>query len=131
MPHSTPGRFLRTTSLRSGAKLVPDAPERMFKMVEEEAVHRRWMDRAFVYFRFLAQIGTLLLLGVLSVGGIYLIANGKKVYGLSAIIAELSLLALVLLVRQFSRNGSDQDDGNGPQPPALPSPPNHEPPSPG
>jgi len=101
------------------AKLVPDAGERMFKMTEDEAEHRRWMDRTFVYYRFLAQAGTLLLLGIVLVGGIYLIANGKKVYGLATIIGEFTLLALVLLVRQFASGRSEPEElGNN----ALPLP---------
>jgi uncharacterized membrane protein len=102
------------------AKLVPNAPERLFKMTEDEAVHRRWMDRSFVYYRFLAQIGTLLLAVLALGGGIYLIASGKKAYGLAAIIGEFALLALVLLVRQFRGNGgSDRNNDNGPQLPAI------------
>jgi uncharacterized membrane protein len=88
------------------AKLVPDAPERMVKMAENEAAHRHWMDRSFVRYRFLALIGALLLAATVLVGGIILIGTGHGVTGLVAILADLAVLLTVLLVRQFGMNGN-------------------------
>jgi uncharacterized membrane protein len=88
------------------ARIVPDAPERMVKMAENEAAHRHWMDKSFVRYRFLALIGALLLAATVLVGGIILIGTGHGVTGLVAILADLGVLLTVLLVRQFGMNGN-------------------------
>jgi uncharacterized membrane protein len=88
------------------AKLIPNAPERMVTMAENEAAHRHWMDRSFVRYRFLALIGALLLAATVLVGGIILIGTGHGVTGLVAILADLAVLLTVLLVRQFGMNGN-------------------------
>ncbi len=89
------------------SRLVPDAPERMVRMAEEEARHRHWMDRSFVRYRFFALIGALGLAGIVLIGGLVLIATGHSPYGLAAIMADLAVLLAVLLVRQFGMNGNN------------------------
>jgi uncharacterized membrane protein len=94
------------------AKLVPDAPERLLRMTEKEAEHRHWLDKSYVWYRMLAQLGTLILGALILVGGIYLIATDKSVSGFVLILVELVALVTVVLVRQFvvDRTGNSNGD---------------------
>jgi len=88
------------------ARLVPDAPERLLRMTEDEAGHRHWMDRTFIWFRF-SSLAIAAIFGMTAlIGGIVLIATGANPYGLAVIISNLAVLLTVFLVRQFTMNGN-------------------------
>ena len=81
--------------------VVPGAAARILKLAEDEATHRRGMERSFIRYRAgsLAVSGliALLLLG----GGIYLTATGKDLEGLAVLIFEGTALLALFLVHQF------------------------------
>jgi uncharacterized membrane protein len=81
--------------------VVPGAAERIIKLAEDEAVHRRQMDGAFVRYRLLSLIlAGAVVLGALG-GGFYLIAAGSQAEGIATVTGTITALAAVFLVDQF------------------------------
>lgn len=83
--------------LRKYAEIVPDAPERFFKMAERQAEHRQGLERiavgSNVKLEARGQLFAFLLSALAIIGGVVLIAMNKSVQGLAVIIADLAALA--------------------------------------
>jgi uncharacterized membrane protein len=84
--------------------VVPGAAARIMTLAEDEAKHRRGMERSFVTYRFgsLAVSGLVALVAL--VGGIYLSATGRSTEGLTLLVVEIVALVTVFLVHQFRSN---------------------------
>lgn len=86
-------------------ELVPDAPQQILTLTMDEAGHRHWMDRMFVYFRFASLLVAAIVAMTAILGGIYLAAHDKPGTGLAIILADLVAVLAVFLVRQYRLNG--------------------------
>lgn len=90
--------------LESYDRIVPDGANRLFSLVEQQSGHRMSLERQVVAhnirLEFLGWLsGTLIgLSGV--IGGIILIAIGKDISGLAALIGSITALAAVFFYRQ-------------------------------
>ena len=86
---------------------VPDAAERILRMAESQAAHRRDMEARVVRSNTFNQtlgsvLGFLLCAGTIA-GGFYLISSGASIVGITAIIAALAGLASVFVVGRRSQ----------------------------
>ena len=81
--------------------VVPGAAARILTLAEEEALHRRGLDRSFVRYRTASLMAATLIALAALLGGIYLAATGHSTGGLAVIITEITALVVVYLVNQF------------------------------
>lgn len=86
---------------------VPDAAERILRMAELQAAHRRDLEAKVVRSNTFNQtlgsmFGFVLCAGTIG-GGFYLIANGASVVGITAIVSALVGLASVFIVGRRSQ----------------------------
>lgn len=94
--------------------------ERLVKMAENQAEHRQGLERHVVHRNAsnerLGQVFAFILGLVAIVGGIYLIATGNDVQGLTSIIAALGSLAGVFIYGRYQqRKEREQQRGSLPQ----------------
>lgn len=82
-------------------QVLPGAAERIFAMAEAQQSHRHSMEKTIVAANIAAQkLGALLgffLVLIVASCGVYLIASGKPVGGLAAIVTALSSLVAVFI----------------------------------
>jgi uncharacterized membrane protein len=83
--------------------IVPGAAARILTLAEEEAVHRRRMERGFARYRGWSLFAASLIALVALVGGLYLTATGHSTEGLVVVLVEIGTLVTVFLVSQFRR----------------------------
>lgn len=101
------GPLPRPGTLRGYDLVVPGAAARIVTLMEDEAGHRRWVDRRYVQYRHRSLAAAFVLAMTVALGGIVLIALGKSTAGLVALITELAvLLGAFGLSQKFRRNGA-------------------------
>lgn len=81
--------------------VVPGAAERIMRLAEDEATHRRLTDLAFIRYRTRSMVVAAILAILALGGGIYLAATGHSVTGLVLILTEIGALVTVFLISQF------------------------------
>ena len=95
---------------------LPNAAERILVMAEQQAAHRRLQEDRVVRGNVRNQLtGSIFafLLGMTAIGGgIYLIAIGKDVTGLTAIITALVSLASIFIVGRRGQEKERRQKGN-------------------
>jgi uncharacterized membrane protein len=88
--------------------VVPGAGDRILRMAEEEGENRRWMDRAFAKYRRLGLVLAFVVTMTVIAAGTFLIYNDKSAYGIALILANLTAVAGLFLVREFHGNGNGE-----------------------
>jgi uncharacterized membrane protein len=88
--------------LREYSELIPDAPNRFMKILEEQPQHRMKMERAESIRDTLGLIAAFVLSATIIVGGIYLVAAGHDWAGASII--SMNLVGLIGAFVYRSRN---------------------------
>lgn len=94
-------------------RIVPGAAERIIRMAEEQAAHRRglektaveanaWSQKAGPVFGFIVAMTAIL-------GGFVLVFYGHSTYGIAAIITALASLAAVFVVGRW-KQGQERAD---------------------
>jgi uncharacterized membrane protein len=90
--------------LQGYEQIVPGAAGRLLTLAEEEAKYRRQQGRSYARYRFVSLIAAFLLAAAVLVAGIWFVAIGKSVAGLTLLVVEVTALAAVFLGRLiFSR----------------------------
>ena len=81
--------------------VLPDAAERIMRMAEKQADHRRALEARIVgnntFNQTLGQVFGFLLALVAIVGGLYLITMGASIIGLTSVLGALAALVMVFI----------------------------------
>jgi uncharacterized membrane protein len=88
--------------------VLPNGADRVVSLTERQAAHRQWLERWGLIFAFVI---VLVVLG----GGIGLLAAGKSVGGLVALIAGVGSLAGLFIYRERRQRTQEADT----PPPAM------------
>jgi uncharacterized membrane protein len=88
--------------LQGYEQIVPGSADRLIVLAEDEAVHRRGVERAEGFYKMLSLVFAFILAAVVLGAGIYFVATGRSVAGLTLLVVQVVALAGVLLTRKLS-----------------------------
>lgn len=96
---------------------LPGAAERIVAMAERQSAHRQEIEKTVIGSNAFVQkvgpfLGFIVAMTVVG-GGLYLIAHGQSLYGLSAVIAALASLAGVFIYGKATQKRDLEDKARG------------------
>jgi uncharacterized membrane protein len=101
--------------LRDYEQVLPGLAERIVRWTEDEAHHRRTVERSLVQLSWGGLWSALLLALMTILGGMLLAWNGRSVVGVIGVVGALAGLVIVFLAGQ-GRTVPDTTEGTGGQP---------------
>lgn len=101
------------------AKISPDIPERMMRMVENQSEHRRKLeaarDESNLKLEARGQVFGFVIAIIAVIGGVYLMANGQSLEGAATAIPPVAgLVGLFLWVRRERKQELKKSKANAP-----------------
>ncbi len=82
-------------------QLVPGSANRLIVLAEDEAVHRRGVERSESRYKMSSLVFAFILALIVLIAGIYFVAAGESIAGLILLVTEVVALAGVLLTRKL------------------------------
>src|SRR5699024_9951498 len=100
--------------LHGYAEVYPEAPEKIFRWVEEQQNHRHYMEEKHLNKSFrqntIGIISGVLVALVFVIGGIVLITMDKEIYGLSVMAPVIISIVGILITQKRTQENNEQDD---------------------